>query len=264
MLPNVEVSLKQSLGGCQVRSSPVLEEALSLGFVIRSIKPGPGIRSAFSFLPLPGGVLGVAGSITPSRVRLTQGQRFYSDCHREQVARFIEWCIRTFSDDCWFFTLTFKDYISFNRAMSFHDRFLARVNQAYMSIPGAELLRSITSVEWQQREVIHYHLLIFGRQLRQLSRKRWERRWQITSGGFCANYNAEIKAAPYLAKHSIKGRLDSNLYFGGAWRGIVPPRSVSRCCSKSVDDTHSKRHYSDNLGIAACNVNTREFREVAV
>jgi hypothetical protein len=263
MLPRYEISLKQSLAGCQVRSSPVLEEALSLGFVIRSIKPSPGIRSAFSFSPLDF-VPGAVGSISPSRVRLPQGHRFYSDCHREQVARFIEWGIRTFSGDCWFFTLTFKDYISFNRAMSFHDRFLARLKQAYMSIPGAELLRSITSVEWQQREVIHYHLLIFGRQLRQLSRKRWERRWQITSGGFCANYNAEIKAAPYLAKHSIKGRLDSNLYFGGAWRGIVPPRSVSRCCSKAISVAHSKRQYSDNLGIAACNANAREFREVAV
>lgn len=261
MLPNVILSLKQSLSGCQVRSSPLLEEAIRLGLVVRSIKPK--VEGLIS--PSVGGPGCECGeTITRSKIKLPQGHRFFPDCLREQQARLIEWCIRTFQGDCWFMTETFKDFIPANRAWSKHNRFLSRLNQAYLEVPGAELLRSISTVEWQQREVIHFHLLIFGRQLRQLSRMRWENRWQLMSGGFCANYNAELKAAPYLAKHHIKERLDSSLYFGGSWRGINPPRSVSRCCSKSAESTHSKWHYPLNPDMVACDANVRELREVAV
>jgi hypothetical protein len=243
------ISLKQGFGAVKCQSSPLVEEALRLGFIVQSV-----IGSSSSpLIELPLALRDYQG--VSHRVRLPCGHRFYVDCLREQEARLISWLIHTFEGDGWFFTLTFKDWISVNRAWAFHDRFLARLNQAYLEVSGAELLRSITSVEWQQRDVIHFHLLIVGRQLRALSRKRWERRWQLTSGGFCANYKAEIKAAPYLAKHAIKDRLESNLYFGGSWRGIVPPRSVSRCCSKSVaegaipsDSAHFKWHDSVNLG----------------
>jgi len=255
MLPNVEVSLKQSLGGCQVRSSPLLEEALSLGFVIRSIKPGPGITPAFSFLPLSSGVLGVVGSITPSRVRLPQGHRFYHDCLREQAAHFLEWCVGSFAGDCWFFTMTFPSFLPDQLAWGIHNRFLARLNQAYLEVPGAELLRSITSTELQQRDVIHYHSLIFGRQLRVLSRKRWENRWQSMSGGFARCYDAELKSAPYLAKHESKFSLDDSLRLGGSWRGITPPRSVSRCCSKTCP---VRSNGSLNVAVAACDANGRK------
>jgi len=166
--------------------------------------------------------------------RLPCGHRFYPDCLREQEARLSEWLIHTFKGDGWFITTTFKTYLSDLRAWGLQGRFLSRLNQSYQAVPGAELLRSITSVEWQKREVIHFHSLIFGRQLGQLSRRRWEDRWRSMSGGYCANYDAKDKAAPYLAKHTIKNRTESNLQYGGSWRGITPPRSVSRCCAKTA------------------------------
>ena len=130
--------------------------------------------------------------------------------------------------------MTFPSFVPERIAWGLHNRWLGRLNQGYLEIPGAELLRSITSTELQRREVIHYHLLIFGRQLRVLSRKRWENRWQSMSGGFARCYDAELKSAPYLAKHETKSSLDDSLRLGGSWRGISPPRSVSRCCSKSI------------------------------
>jgi len=166
--------------------------------------------------------------------RLPQGHRFYPDCEREQEARMCEWLVRIHKGDCWFLTLTFKDYVSSFLAWGLHDRLLSRLNQSYKQFSGAALLSSITSVEWQQREVIHFHLLIFGRQLGLLSRKRWENCWRSMSGGFSACYDAKPKAAPYLAKHGIKDRLDSNLHYGGSWRGITTPRSVARCCFKGA------------------------------
>jgi len=167
--------------------------------------------------------------------RLPSGHRFYVDCLREQETRLMEWLIHTFSDgDAWFMTNTFRTYINEKLARVHLGCYLARLNQSYLAVSGAELLRSVTSSEWQQREVIHFHTLIFGRQLRSLSRKRWENRWRSMCGGFAANFDARDKAAPYLAKHGIKNRTEANLEYGGSWRGITPPRSVSRCCTKTA------------------------------
>lgn len=190
----------------------LVQEALRLGFNIESRE------------------VARAGAVRGSpRAALPESHRFFSDCLREQEARVLSWLINKYKGDCWFMTLTFKDYTQPDKAKRLLDTFLARLNQAYKSIPGAALLKSVHTCEWQQRDVIHYHLLIYGAKLGSLSRKRWEFRWQMMSGGFAANYDAELKAAPYLAKHQVKDRPGGNLHLGGAWRGINPPRSIGRC-----------------------------------
>lgn len=204
--------------------NPLIREAISLGAIVTKVEPRiiPSESSYSKYL--------TEVSRLP-KAKLPQGHRFYKDCFREQEARLIAWLLHVHKDNAWFFTLTFKDWVSVYRAEKLRDRFLARLNQAYSKVEGAELLRSISSSEWQQREVIHFHMLIFGKQLGVLSRKRWEHRWQSMSGGFSSCYKAENKSAPYLVKHQIKNHPDSSLNIGGAWRGITPPRSIERCCS---------------------------------
>jgi hypothetical protein len=232
MQPNVEYSLKQSLAGVKPRSSPLIEEAFNLGWILRSVEPKLSIHIQPPYVSgsEPLAISGVECGIAAHKTKFPQGHRFYYDCLREQEARLLEWLVHRFSGDCWFFTQTFKSYVAAGYAQLLKTRFLSRLKQAYSELSRADLLRSISSTEWQQRDVIHFHLLIFGTGLGVLSRKRWEHRWQMISGGFAANYQAELKAARYLVKHQIKDRLDSNLDFGGSWRGITPPRSVGMCC----------------------------------
>ncbi|GAI60526.1 unnamed protein product [marine sediment metagenome] len=201
---------------CQVPyhslSSPLIQAALKLGLVVKSVELYNPYHD-HSRKPI-----------------LPMGHRFYRDCLREQEARLLEWLIKRFQGHAWFFTLTFKDWLYEERAGRMASDFLARLNQAHKEIPGAAPLMSTDTTEWQQRDVIHYHLLIFGNELDGLSRKRWEHRWQMSSGGFAANYDAEVKAAPYLVKHQTKDQSGGNMHLGGSWRGITPPRSVSKCC----------------------------------
>jgi hypothetical protein len=163
------------------------------------------------------------------------GHRYYPDCYREQAARLVSWSMSKFPGDCWFMTCTFKDYKSLLKAERWIARYLSRLNQAYRSRKPAGLLKSIHSVEWQQRDVIHFHLLILGKGLGDLSRKRWERRWSMVGGGFAACYEAVDKAAEYLVKHQIKENPGSALHLGGAWRDIEPPKSLSRCCGMALN-----------------------------
>lgn len=243
MLPKLEYSLKQSVSGCQVRSSPLVEEALNIGCILRSVELRVAIASSF-FIPPESQSLALSDQGSGPRVKLPCGHRYFPDCLREQEARLLGWLIHTFQGNAWYFTQTFKDWIRPERADRLQARFLGCLTQSLRDISGAALLCSVSSSELQQRDVIHYHLLIFGIGLGILSRKRWENRWQLISGGFAANYEAELKAAPYLVKHQIKGRLDSSLHFGGSWRGITPPRSVGRCCSR-------QKLYEDELHIVS-------------
>lgn len=222
--------------------SPLVREAINMGLVVRSVTklPGQARQEAVKRRPLPA------------------GHRFYQGKTQEVEARVLEWLIRKHPDNCWFMTLTFKDYTQPDKADRMLRSYLGRLSQAHNAIPGAALLKraarsdlrqpdspaqssrdgvealehgigliSVATTEWQQRDVIHYHLLTYGDRLGCLSRKRWELRWRVMSGGFAAIYDAELKAAPYLVKHQIKDRPGGNLHLGGAWRGITPPRSVS-------------------------------------
>jgi len=219
---------------CQIpwhELSRLVQEAISLGCVVKSVDK-----------------MSVGDHQPDIRLPLTAGHKFYKDCLREEEARVLEWLIRKHPENCWFITLTFRDYIKPEKPLSYtvtqrYDgvkpsaerclaMWLSRLNQAHKAIPGAALLKSVHATEWQQRDVIHYHLLIYGNRLGSLSRKRWEFRWRMISGGYAANYDAELKAAPYLVKHQIKDRPGGNLDLGGSWRGINPPRSVS--CGSSA------------------------------
>jgi hypothetical protein len=210
--------------------SPLVQEGLRLGFQIKSkqrqVQQQPSKRR-----PLPA------------------GNRFYHDSSQETESRVLEWLIRMHPDNCWFFTATFRDYLNIDKADRMLRSFLARLGQAHRTISGAALLKSAHSTEWQQRDVIHYHLLVFGNRLGALSRKRWEHRWQTISGGFAANYDAELKAAPYLAKHQLKERPGGNLHFGGAWRGIRPPRSIT--CARA--DGEAQMRDDRHLDLSAAN-----------
>jgi hypothetical protein len=215
--------------------NPLVQEALRLGFDIGSRE-----------------VQNSGGGQFP-RVALPPGHRYFPDCLREQEARILAWLIAKYRGHAWFLTLTFKDYTQPDKAERLLKTFLARLNQAHKDISGAAQLISAHSTEWQQRNVIHYHLLIFGRKLGSLSRKRWEFRWQMMSGGFAAAYEAELKAAPYLVKHQVKDNPGSNLHVGGAWRGINLPRSVC-CCSTASNDIWSVATASHQASIATSQV----------
>lgn len=220
-MPTNAVDVISQARACQVpwvSLSPLVREVIKLGGEISYIeKINNKVEDVFPRFPLP------------------SGHRFFPDHLREQEARLLEWLIRTYPGNCWFFTATFKDWTHPDRAYRLIDRFLARLGQAHKEVSGAALLKSFLSTEWQQRSVIHFHLLIFGDRLGSLSRKRWEFRWRMISGGFAADYDAELKAAPYLVKHQIKDNPDDALHVGGSWRGITPPKSVSCCCSSVLN-----------------------------
>lgn len=169
------------------------------------------------------------------KIKFPKGHRYYPDCYREQAARLVSWTMGKYIGDCWFMTCTFKDYKSVQQAEGWIAKYLGRLYQAYKVKNSAGLLKSIYSVEWQQRNVIHFHLLILGKGLSDLSRKRWERRWQMIGGGFAACYEAVNKAAEYLVKHQVKQNPAGGLNLGGVWRDIEPPKSLSRCCDSSSD-----------------------------
>jgi hypothetical protein len=158
-----------------------------------------------------------------------QGHRFFSDCLRETNARFIQWGMWSGhpKPDVWFVTLTFKTFIESWKSWVLLKRWLGHLRQGYEDKGGLQL-RWICATEWQIRHVVHFHLLISGVGLRELSRKRWEVRWESgdRNAGFCRIYDAERNLAPYLAKYLDKG---GELSRGGFWRGLKTPESVS-CC----------------------------------
>jgi len=108
---------------------------------------------------------------------------------------------------------------------------MGHLRQSYEDKGGLRL-RWICATEWQIRQVIHFHLLITGVGLSELSRKRWEVRWETIDGrsGFSRIYEADQKLAPYLAKYIRKG---DEIIRGGYWRGLITPRSVTCCQPRS-------------------------------
>jgi len=227
--------------------SRLIQEALKLGFTMAD---PPGAKPDADLT---------------RKIKLPMGHRYYPDEIRESEARTLSWLINKYPKDCWFVSLTFEKYIdpaanltirwdkrhdgvkpSANRLL---DMWLSRLNQAYKDITGAALLKSVVATEWQQRGVVHFHLLIYGRKLGNLSRKRWESRWAIIGGGFATIYEAENEAASYLVKHEIKNRAGGNLDLGGSWRGISPPRSLDVChrsaASKSLWGVVKASHRAD-------------------
>jgi hypothetical protein len=175
------------------------------------------------------------------RESLPPGHRFFPECLKETEARFIEWSMNVGQVESWFITLTFKSYIPELRAYRLLEGWLGALCDAYRCTTGLNGLRWISAQEWQKRLVIHFHLLLSGVRLDELSRIRWERRWmgmgekvaigkELFPCGFARIYQSQKKAAPYLAKYAGKtGDQNGLLIRGGSWLGLSPPRSLS-CC----------------------------------
>lgn len=165
-------------------------------------------------------------SIPQKRKRLPPGHRYFADPEREVSANMIAWSLAKAGDSAVFATLTFKNETSVYKANKMRKRWLARASQS-LNDSGGSQLKSITASEWQKREVIHFHLLLVGNGVDTLSRKRLEYRWEAMGGGFCRCYEADRKAAPYLAKYTSKN-LGGELQWDGAWQAVKFPASVSR------------------------------------
>lgn len=174
------------------------------------------------------------------REPLPPGHRFFRDCLRESEARFIEWSMNVDQGDSWFITLTFKRYTPELRASRLMEGWLGSLCDAYRHTTGLNGLRWVSAQEWQKRLVIHFHLLLSGVRLDDLSRMRWERRWEgigekvagkeLFPCGFARIYQARKNAAPYLAKYAGKtSNQDGTLTRGGSWQGLSTRRSLS-CC----------------------------------
>ena len=170
---------------------------------------------------------------------LPSGHRFFLDCKRETFARWIEWGMWSGHPQAtvWFATMTFKAFIPAWRSYLLIKKFLGHLNDGYRdkADKGGFQLRWILATEWQVRNVIHYHLLISAQGLDFLSRKRWERRWECIdrNAGFCRIYDADRKAAPYLAKYLNKSGCELN--WGGNWQGLNSPGSLDCCHRPGVD-----------------------------
>lgn len=234
------ISLTQLVKGCQYPASPLVQEAILLGFIVRSVEPHCEVsltpptsvcssavdEKVSIYSQLSQGCQAGVGKLIP----FPAGHRFFHDCYREQEARFLDYMITRYEGNGWFASFTFVNYTFDDKAIRRLVRWYGRLIQAYREVSSAALLKSVTCVEWQQRGVIHYHSLLFGEGLGSLSRKRWECRWQNVGGGSCRIYEADRKAALYLVKHEIKDKPETALNLGGAWRDINPPKSLSECC----------------------------------
>lgn len=170
---------------------------------------------------------------TPEREPLPPGHRFFPDCRRETESRHLEWSMRIGGVDSWFITFTFKTYVTEARGWRMVNAFLSSMQQAYAAKINAfrcNGIRWTVAQEWQKRSVIHFHAIVSGVRLDELSRKRWESRWSAIGGGYARVHPARAKAAPYLAKYVGKTDAQSSaLRRGGSWRGMAPPRSLN-CC----------------------------------
>lgn len=154
------------------------------------------------------------------------GHRFYPDCLRENYARSFEWALNVHQKKGWFVSFTFKQELSESRAVKLLRIWLGRLSLALLQTSG-DRLRWIYVNEMQTRQVIHFHLLIFGQGVVNLSRKRWESRWETEdrNTGFARIYDAERTNVAYLAKYIGKAR-GGAAHWGGYWQGLKTPASV--------------------------------------
>jgi len=168
------------------------------------------------------------------QVDLPRNHKYFRDCLRECNARFVSWAMGSSPGSSWFVTMTFKDYIRLGYSKAVRNRWLAHLNDAVLNLnKGSARLRWISALEWQHRDVVHFHLIVIGKGIDLLSRKSWERRWQAidSNAGYCRIYKADKRAAPYLAKYTSKS-LRGELEWGGFWQGLYAPHWADCGCSK--------------------------------
>jgi hypothetical protein len=192
-------------------------------------RAAPHLIPKLSFLPSPKNW----DPLRSGKPFLPEGHRFFPDCLRENWARMIEWSIRGRGLSSLFVNQTFKREESFRSANKKYRIWAGRMKQSLIDRGGSQL-RWIRAAEWQIRDVIHFHSLVQGNGLDRLSRKGQEDRWESldVNTGFCRIYDADLKAAPYLAKYTSK-RLGGECEWGGYWQGLSVPISVS--CGHSIE-----------------------------
>ena len=187
---------------------------------------------------------------------LPLGHRFYQDCLREISARWIDWAVKVLpEEDTWFVTMTFRRDETSRSALVYCNHWIGRLRQAY-TFKFSYRIRWIRAMALQARGVIHFHLLICGKDLNLLSRKSWERRWETMdwNTGTCRIYNSDNeKTAEYLAREISK---EGELTWGGNWQGLKTPESV-RCCGERSNiaalrmyrqnDTRSEGHSVESV-----------------
>lgn len=176
------------------------------------------------------------------KARREKGHRFYIDALRESYARFIEWGFRGCkTENVWFATLTFRKDVSLPRAENLVREYIRRLSVAVGGHPRgkATRLRYALAREYQQRGVIHYHVIIHGVGLSNLSRRRWEEKWNRMAG-YARIGTAHCSAVgPYLVKYITKG---ADVQVGGNWTGRTAPKRLDRArrsviSSSSGDET---------------------------
>ena len=153
-----------------------------------------------------------------------RGHVFFHDCLREGYARFIEWGFRNCApDDTWFWTGTFRFDVSQGRADACWRDYIRRLEDAVnQRTKGTVRLRYVLATEMQVRGTVHFHAIIHVKGLSQLSRRRWEERWNWMAG-FCRCGAYCSAGAPYLAKYVSKG---TDIQVGGDWSGRTAPRRL--------------------------------------
>ena len=119
----------------------------------------------------------------------------------------------------WFCTLTFRPEDDFRLGvveeeedcLKIFRKWLGRVMQAHAQHRANSGLRQkprsrwVVAVEPHSDGRIHLHCLIAACGLSDLSRFRWESRWEQAGGGMARILPAVGKAAPYLSKYVSKG-----------------------------------------------------------
>lgn len=163
-------------------------------------------------------------------IAMPQGHRFFQDCLRESYARWIDWGVKVLpGESVWFVTQTFKREVFQSKALKLSHTWLYRLMQSYEHYKPGSRIRWIRAMAMQKRGVVHFHLLVCGKDLNLLSRKSWECRWETMdwNNGTCRIYDSDNKkTSGYLAKELSK---EGDLSWGGSWQGLHTPGAVG-CC----------------------------------
>lgn len=128
----------------------------------------------------------------------------------------------------WFGTFTFRDPVHPEQANRRLSRFVRTLNETRFGKRYREKglgICLVNAIEWQKREVLHFHSLMGGG-LQDLDRFYWMELWN-RDNGFARIYPYDPVGAPgYVSKYVVKGgEIDISL---PPWKelevkGLVPP-----------------------------------------
>jgi hypothetical protein len=101
---------------------------------------------------------------------------------------------------------------------------------------GGHRLRWVSATEWQIRKVVHFHLVIVGDGLRNVSRKRWEFRWESLRRftGFVRIYDADFHLKRLSTLPSTQVSLSVANWFGEVTGEDLEPRILCDAVASPV------------------------------